>query len=64
MSQSNIPTPSRDLKDLNEVKVRSANTGPEKHMMCYLKTDIEKRYVSYLHLLNPHPQPRICHLWY
>ena len=33
----------RDLKDLNEVKVRSANTGPEKHMMCYLKTDIEKR---------------------
>ena len=43
-SQSNIsPPPSRDLKELSEVKVRSADTGPEKHVMCYLKTDVEKK---------------------
>ena len=53
-SQSNIspypsrdlnisPSPSRDLKELSEVKVRSADTGPEKHVMCYLKTDVEKK---------------------
>jgi len=33
----------RDLQDLSQKKVRSADIDSEKSILCYLKSDVEKR---------------------